>query len=264
MIGASSAAYEFAVDGTMKITPHGHPPLTCSLHVFVRDCQWAVFRIWEGSTNRFVTEVSDDGDYVYLLDWIETNSARFRTGDYSGALPNSFVGQIHPAHFPFGLPQTEAVALFYAYASSCYLDTHTNGIIGPIPFSANDLPLSYEGAYARIVRETSPSHLPVEIAFLRSLEFGTNAILRTSDFTKVAGARVPRKVSLTRYSQDLTGELADYQFSATRVSRRCSLKVFTPRLPGTAVVTDYRGPHILRDDSRSLWPATNWPSFPPN
>ena len=265
-----SFSYEFEVDGTMIDSPSGHPPFSCSLQIYVRDCQWAVFQIWEDPTNRIVTEISDDGDSVYMLERIETNSGVFMPDDYSKALPNSFNGQIHPAHFPFGILNTEAVTLFYAYASSCYLDAHTNQMIGSIRFQPNDQRESDLGAYrdvdARITRDLPPMGLPRQIVFLGNLLYETmlyetNAVLSATEFTNVAGVQVPLNVSLLRNSLNKTGILMTYEFQATRISEKCPLKSFKPLLPSGTYVTDYRVPHFLASDPGSYRPMANgWPA----
>ena len=259
-----SFSYEFEVDGTMIDSPGDHPPFSCSLQIYVRDCQWAVFQIWENPTNRIVTEISDDGDSVYMLERIETNSGVFMPDDYSKALPGGFHGQIHPAHFPFGTLNTEAVTLFYAYASSCYLDAHTNQMIDSIPLQSND-PQSHPGVYAgvgaRITRDSPPLGLPRQIIFLRNLQYETNAVLSASEFTNVAGVQVPQKVSLVRYSSNKNEILMTYEFQATRISEKCPLKSFKPLLPTGTHVTDYRVPHFLASDPGSYRPMTNgWPA----
>jgi hypothetical protein len=260
--GARSLAYEFEVDGTMKASPSGYPPFSCSMQIYVRDCQWAVFQIWESPTNQILREISDDGDCVYALNHIETNAGNFSPDDDSRAFPNSWTGEIYPAHFPFGILNTEAIALFYAYASSCYLDAHPNQVIGSIRFQPRDTPRTYEGAHALITRSSPPLRLPSKIIFFPEFQYVTNAVLSTSEFTNIANVQVPLKVSLVRYFQNKTNILTTYEFQVTRISEKCALKSFKPRLPSGAYVTDYRVPHFLASDPGSLRKMTNgWPAM---
>jgi len=130
-------------------------------------------------------------------------------------------------------------------------------MIGSIRFQPRDEPRSYEGTYALITRSSPPLRLPSKIIFLPEFQNVTNAVLSTSEFTNLAGVQVPLKVSLVRYFQNKTNILTTYEFQATRISEKCPLKSFKPRLPSRAYVTDYRFPHFLASDPGSFRQMTN-------
>jgi hypothetical protein len=249
-----SFAHQFELEGTMTYTWQDHVQMLYSMQVYVQDCQWAIFKTYNWTTNRLVTEMSSDGSFIYCLDRIETNTGTVRPEDYTEAYPNSLIGQIQSVDFPFGTLNTEGITLFYAYASSCYLNTHTNHVIGSIPFNPQSLQRNEaEGEYAKITRGEQPLELPTEISFLAPFQPGTNAVLTTSEFTNFANVQIPMRVSVVHGP-------TTYEFHAARVSDTCSLKSFKPELPHGAYVTDFRVPHFLGSDPGSFRMATNgWP-----
>jgi len=257
---ARSFGHQFEVDGIMTASPEGCRPFSCSIRLFVRDDQWAVFQIWEDPTNRIVTEISDDGEYVYELHGAETNAGDFMPDDHSKLMPYRWSGEIHPQHFPFEILNTEAITLFYAYASSGYLDGHTNQIINSIPFQPGDETRNHEGAYAFITRSSPPLRLPSRIIFRAEFQYVTNAIFNASGFTNVADVQVPIKVSLARFLPGTSEPLMTFEFRATRISEKCPLKSFKPALPDGTYVTDFRVRHFLASDPGRLRATTNgWP-----
>jgi len=246
---------EFEMAGTMTASPEGQKAFSCSMQIYVRDCQWAIFQVWQDSTNRSVTEVSDDGENVYLLNRFETNSRPFLPEDWSTAAPNGWSGQVHPAHFPFKILNTEVISLFYGYASSCYLDQHTNQVINLIPFQHGDESRSPAGAFAFITRSAPPLRLPGRIVFRNEFQYDTNAILESTSFTNIANLQIPLKVSLVRYLPHTTNILETFVFQANRVTEKCSLKSFKPALPGRALVTDYRNGSQASPQMTDGWPV---------
>jgi len=258
---ARSFGRQFEVDGIMTALPEGHQPFSCSMRLYFQDDRWAVFQIWEDPTNRIVTEISDDGDYVYELNGAETNTGVFMPDDHSKTM-SRWSGEIHPQHFPFEILNTEAITLFYAYASSRYLDEHTNQVINSIPFQPGDETRNHEGTYAFITRSSPPLRLPSKIIFRAEFQYTTNAIFNASEFTKVADMQVPMKVSLARFLPGTSEALITYEFRATRVSGQCPLKSFKPALPDGAYVTDFRVRHFLASDPGSFRATTNgWPAM---
>lgn len=260
-----SFGHQFEVDGIMKASPEGGQPFSCSLQFYAQDDRWAAFQIWENPTNRIITEISDDGEYVYKITRAETNAGDFMPDDLSKALPGSWGGEIHPKHFPFKILNTEVVTLFYAYASSGYLDSHTNQMINPIPAQIGDEGKNPIGVHAAITRSAPPLRLPSRIIFQAEFQYVTNTIFTASGYTNIAGVQIPTKVSLARYLPDGANIVIAYEFQATRISEKCSLKSFKPPLPGHALVTDFRVRHFFASDPGSLRVTTNgWPAIQTN
>ncbi len=115
----------------MEVKSERFPAFSSKLRVYVRDCQWAIFQTWETATNKLITEMSDDGTNIYVLEHQEARDAgASATAAEWPVDPFSWLGEIHPSGFPYRRLNTEIGILFYAYASSCYLDSLTNEMIG--------------------------------------------------------------------------------------------------------------------------------------
>lgn len=243
-LSSSLFAHEFEVDGTMRITPTGYPAFSHSIHIYVRDCQWAIFRVLEDSTYRTVVEISDDGDNIYKLTRVETKNGSFSPDDYANVIPNSLLaGEIHPSGFPFRMLEIESITLYYAYASSCYLDSLTNQIIGSIMLSPSELQSGDERSQALITRGSPPLRLPSKIIFWDDTRKWTNPIFSASEYTNFGNAQIPSRVSLFQYYQGETNILETFEFHATRILDTCSLKSFRPLLSNGALIADYRFSH---------------------
>jgi hypothetical protein len=243
-VSLSLWARGFEVVGIMEIKPTGHPTFSHLMQIFVQDRQWAVFRIIENVTNRTVVEISDDGTNIYNLTHLEPKAIGISPLE-SYSLSNCMAaGEIHPTGFPFRMLETESVSLFYAYASTYYLDTHTNQMIGSIILQPSDLHDGDKLSDVLLERTEAPLYLPREITFIDKAANWTNCILRCKDFTNIVGMQIPLEVSLERFYRDKTNILQTFTFHATKVYGECSLGSFTPSINSNGVfVCDYRFSH---------------------
>ncbi|HTL56836.1 MAG TPA: hypothetical protein VL361_14240 [Candidatus Limnocylindrales bacterium] len=242
---------EFEVDGVMTVEqpqfafPPGGGP--ARFQVSVRGCQWAVRHIREtiirGTTERnaglLVTETSDNGTNIHLVQHLEEKTSDSLSYDSTRALSNSSWAQIHPSGFPRWIVEPEMVCLFYAYASSCYFDSVTNNLLDPVSFSPMDLRWAKARQRAVFRRHSGSAGLPVQICFLDDSGPGTNATLISSSFTNISGFQIPLRVVYTRY--DAGGEpRIIYEFQGTGVKANRATVSFNPELPAGTWVSDYR------------------------
>jgi len=225
----------------MEITPHRYniPKFSCKTRVFFRDCQWAVFTIWETSTNRIIQEMSDDGTNIYLVSRIEKLENNWMWTD----VPNSWVGSIHRSGFPRFALQTVEEILFYAYTSTCYLNSVSNGFVDPIKFEPDDLFEGDKRVKAEIKYSNGSIRLPQEIYFSPRRLGETNIILRVNTITNIGKLQIPLELSLTRFASDDWKPLIDYSFKLISAAPSCSLESFKPSISSTALVSDYRFSH---------------------
>jgi hypothetical protein len=267
----NACAHEYELNGVMTDEPAGHPPFACNMHVYVRDCRWAIFQTWESPTNRIVTQMSDDGTNIYTLDHVETPSLK----NGWEAMPNSYVGNIYPSGFPYRVVRTEIVALFYAYASSCYLDSVTNGLLGPIKFHPGQLMMGDARVSVNLYRNSFPPRLPECICFLNiegSKVQWTNVVLRAFDFTNLGSIQIPSAVELIRYRPKQATIFTRYEFRVTNILDQCSLKSFTPFLPAHSFVEDNRfatgradvPPITYGQTTNSQWPTVDEAKLQPS
>lgn len=238
IICKGEAEYEFELNGVMEIIPHRYniPAFSCKMRVCCRDCQWAISKIWETKTNRIVQEMSDDGTNIYSLTHIE---ALKNTWIWT-AIPNSWVAQIHRSGFPRYALQTEEAMLFYAYASTCYLDSVTNSFIDPIKFEPNDLLEGDKRVKGVIIYSSARIRLPQQLCFLSVQETRTNAVLNANNITNIGMIQIPLEVSLRRFALDDGTPLIDYMFKVDNLTQHCKIESFKVRLPSAALVSDYR------------------------
>ena len=235
----NSGEYEFELEGVMSDEPAGHTAFTCNMHVAVCDCRWAIFQTWESPTNRIITELSDDGTNIYQLDHIEKPSVN----NGWEPMPNSYVGNLYPTGFPLTVLDPENVILFYAYASSCYLDSVTNGLLAPIRLGPGPSMTGNARVPDNLFRNPSSPRLPGRICFLEIHDLGvqwTNAILSTFDSTNLGSIKIPSRVEFVSYRANPARIVTRYAFHATNFLNHCSLQSFTPVLAGRAVVEDNR------------------------
>lgn len=237
----AETGYEFELSGIMEISPHRYeiPSFSCKMRVCCRDCQWAIFKIWETKTNRIIQETSDDGTNIYSITHVEDLRNNWIWTD----IPNSWVAQIHRSGFPRYVLQTEEVMLFYAYASSCYLNSLTNSFFDPIKFEPNDLLEGNVRVKGVIKYGPAPVRLPQELYFLSVREYKTNAVLSASNITNIGRIQIPLDVSLRRFVLDADKPLIDYTFKVDKLSLTCNVDSFKPRLPSNVLVSDYRFSH---------------------
>jgi hypothetical protein len=256
----ASAVVEFEVQGVMQITPHRTKAnsTTCRMRLFCRDCQWAITQTWEVGTNRVVRQMSDDGKNIYIIEHIEALLPNAETE----AIPNSWVAQIHRSGFPCWVLETEAITLFYAYASTCYLDTIKSDLIDPIKVQPSDLLYGNRRVKAWVARNHDSPRLPNLIGFFDYSSKLTNTVLRAESFTNIAGFQLPNRCLLRRYDPRNGKKLIDYEFHADELNGRCSMQSFTLNLPKNTYVSDYRFSHgeayvpaIVHPSASGGWPT---------
>jgi hypothetical protein len=244
LLTVDAAAYEFEVHGTMEYAPMGFPAVNCSFHIYVKNCSWAIYEVFDHPGYRIINETSEDGENIYRLDHITTNvTTHFEPTDYAGLNPMSLSGEIHPSGFPFRILDSETIALFYVYASGCYLDKATNQIIGSIMFSPNDLGKEDAQSLASIDRGTSVPRLPVQLVFFGDDTNQITAVLKTTAYTNLDGMHLPLSMTLLRFFHHQTKVLSTYNFQVGTISDVCTLSNFSAPFPGRAVVSDYRLAH---------------------
>jgi hypothetical protein len=240
-IAADALEKQFEVEGVMTITSQtGNPsPFSCLLRVSYRDCHWAVFQTWEYPTNRYVKEISDDGDYIYSMDHFETNDVTGPNSRSWKPMENSWNGGIYPGGFPRWTLAPEISIVFYAYASACYLNSVTNLLIDPIRFQPREMDDGDQLVSAKVTRNSDSLRLPKEILFSSLDGRRTNAIFTSSNLVKVGGIDVPMHIRVDRYATD--GRLlVVYSFRATNVDAGCSVTSFKIPITNRTLVSDYR------------------------
>jgi hypothetical protein len=261
--GEYCRAQSFEIGGTMTITPRRYsiPPYSLRVWVALSYTNWAVTQVWETkSTNRYVTEVSDDGRWLYKVDHWEPKANAFRLRDYSNCISNSWVSQIFVSGPPAYLMDGESSILYYAFASRSYLGSLTNHLAIPIKFTPEFFEEGARPAPVSINRHKDAFGFPERISFLTYDGKGTNAVLEASKWTSLEGGEVPMTVIVTQYASD-GGELCIYRFNGDRLSNRSGLTNFTPRLPATAVISDFRFSHGNAYVPPLVFFSNGWPSI---
>jgi hypothetical protein len=262
-LGWRLKAAEFEVAGVMKVDPITFKPFSSKFRICVRGCNWAIFQTWESPTNKIIIEMSDDGNNIFELQHIEIP---MENGDWMPA-SNSYVGSLYPSGFPYRVLDTEIVALFYAYASTCYLNSVTNQLLGPIKFEPRDLVWGDASVSAIYERNPYSPNLPAQIVFLNhysAKERWTNAVFSASDFTNVSGLTIPEAVSLIRYHANEGRVYTKYEFQVSSVINKCYIDTFTPDLTKRAFVQDQRFSRgVAQVPSITYGVLTNgvWPSL---
>jgi hypothetical protein len=192
-------AAEFEVNGVMIYQRDGKPEFPYDMRISVRDCKWSIVQRSMLGTNkmqRIQTELTYDGTNIYNLSHVE----RQVENEAWQVVSNSYAASLYSGEFPFRNLDPEIVLLFYAYASTCYLDTVTNNQTGPIKFQPRDLEMGNATVYSELDREVLPPMLPKRISFFLGPTRGwTNANLVSGDFTNVGGLTIPATVSLEHY-----------------------------------------------------------------
>jgi hypothetical protein len=251
------SAVGFQVEGTMTIAAKNPAiaPLVCKMRVEYKDCRWAISQVWEKPSYRITRRMTDDLQAIYVVSQIESNSA------YGWIeVTNSHVAAVHGPGFPHRMLASEMVILFYAYASSCYLNSSASPYLGNIKFQPSDWEQGDRLARVTIRRNDGPLQLPVEICFLNLAETKTNALLVTSAFTNLGGIHVPAKVLLTRFTDE--GEvLGTYAFDATVLRTVSETETFRPTLASGTLVEDHRFSHgKAYVPPIAHGPVNDWPS----
>jgi len=262
-IDARSFGAEFEVYGNIKYSPSGYSPYYFFYHVYVNDCKWAIFLVSDLASSRRVEEFSSDGDYIYTLDHQDTNlTASFQLGNYASANQNSWIGNLYRPGFPFKVLESEVTMLFYSYASSCYLNSSSNGMIGSVLFQPNDLKRGDSLSPALVIKSHSPPFLPDRIVWFDDLKKHQTCLLEVSAFTNVDGMQLPASVSLLRFFEDKTNILSTFESHVSNVKSFCSLQFFKPEIPGRCFIMDNRfSPPELNAPPIIEITTNTWPSI---
>jgi hypothetical protein len=236
-------AREFETEGVMNIIPlvHGIKPFSCQMRVYYRDCQWKIEQIWENPTNRIIEEMVDDGTNLYVLDHSEVPAPNAASSNGWRALTNSWIGQIHRHGYPERSYSPEKEMLFYGFASSCYLDSITNGLVDPIKFEPDQLRDGDQRVSANVTRNRDNFMLPAKVYFLGE-QNRTNAFLNASTNIYMKGGAIPQTLELTRYIEE-GKPLIIYRFVVAKAVEQCPVESFTPKLSEYTLISDYRFSH---------------------
>ena len=270
----SCCGNEFEVDGSITNMPTGYHSFSFSYQVYVKGCSWSIFLISETVSNRIVQEYSYDGSYVYKLSHIETNlSEPFQPDNIAAAFGNSWIGQIHPAGFPFRILDPDAISLFYAYCSSCYLDSITNDMIGAILFQPNELAVGDLLSHSLVIRGDMPLRLPKTIDLFSVDHAFKTCEFNVSECTNVDRMELPLSFSLLHYFRNETNVLTQFDNHVAHIRDTCSLTTFTPYFPAKLYVLDYRFSEsdvfvpaiteVVTGEWPSMFEATLQPSYGP-
>ncbi len=260
---AVASAVEFEVDGVMSINSRSYGILPSrQMHISYHDCKWSILQMRETTTNRWVLELSDDGEYIYQTSHVERKVAASLVDNSSNRQPNSLTAQIFRKSFPDRILAPEIVMLFYAYAASCYLDSRTNQWLDPIKFQPHDLDRGDQCVKAFISRNPDSLRLPRAIWFLYADHDRTNAILEASNFTNLGTFQIPSKVVLTRFASSDQKPLVVFDFQVNGIQGKCNPDSFRPGLPEGAYVEDHRFsrgqalvPPVVHGRVSSGWPT---------
>jgi hypothetical protein len=276
-LSGDAPCHEFHVAGSLNIRyarswSEAH---TCQMELDYRECQWRVVQTWASATNRIVVSMSDDTRALYTLTHVERLTPGIGNGRSATILPNSRVAAMEQSGFPYRTFNPEIEFLFYAYLSSCYLNSVSDGRAAPIKCGASDLLMGDARVPIKVERHPEAPQLPVRLTLYHAASDNTNAVIEASGFMNVGGAMLPASVVLRRYAHNRDALIALYEFKAEIMRSHTAIRSFTPEFPSKALVADHRFsrgqadvPPITYGFVTAGWPseteATNHPTFQGN
>ena len=228
-------------------------------------CRW-----WMklGSQNPKVYDyqiVSSDGENTYLLlDYETRHSLEAEQGRAAKNVGDAAVISGNIPCFPLS---EEAGAIWIAFASACYFESHAAEQLYEVPFSdyiSSDTVLAGQRPIverAKMLPFRSSPHLPRSLAYYTeklaeqysvTVPLGlarafTNVVYEAIAYTNVDGFKFPTGaiLSIFRPNPRQTGAIIPqlclkFQMSITNVALGTSLESFRPQLPGNTVVNEQR------------------------
>jgi hypothetical protein len=249
VLAASLGAQDFELHGTMKHTQwDGRPIPPSQISVSCSGSNWFIKEVTPTAVGTnlnpatpdpgillAVDELACDGTNIYQLMHFESDAPPGMNDKKNmGLVTYSWTGKMMLPGFPvyaFGLVSK---VIFYAYASSAYLDSsETRKIHGIEVLEEADIRVD-----AEVVRLQDALRLPKEILF-PGPNGSTNASVRSSNFTNLINFEVPLSVEYTDY---VDGQpLRSHRFEVTDITPGCARKSFVPRpVKANISINDYR------------------------
>lgn len=279
-IPSASGAQGFKVEGTVrrvvlepKTGAEKITPKTTRFSVTVRDCEWLIRTINDGSISDY-TEAGTDGTNTYvltsLLGAVEKQMALGKPLGSNIATAYVVPGTIPPNYLDRVLP-----TVWLAFASSCVLDTITNHELPALEaaqtLSPDLLASTMTASYQRLTiapflpknisyfnegtksywedAEYGPwTHPPEVIPYASPYDQGfTNRVYSVSVTTNVGGLAIPCISTLCTYvpthggtnSSDLALK-SSHEIRVTNVMLNTIPTALVPKVPGRTAVSDYR------------------------
>lgn len=250
---AGSTPTEYEATGSLFVryplqTVFGGDDRSYRFVVRVRGCEWSARlepvaweKLEEGEVVPDYIAAASDGTLFYKVTSVGTAARRARRG----VTANTAIAVRGPGSTPYAI-EDEIIALYYAFASHCYLANLTNSLVYPFRGA-----LGFDHQLSDDIRnralwelQPAPPGLPRYIVTTSTAGY-TNAVLTTSVFTNVSGLRLPKQSSVRFLDANLQGstngsplvwkELAVIVEAAGRSSTTIS---FVPELPTGASVQD--------------------------
>ncbi len=248
-LGGIVAAQDFELHGTMKHTlSNGTTIPPSQISVSCSGSNWFIKRVTPATANTnlnpatpdlgillAIDELACDGTNIYELMHFESD-APLGVNDKKniGFVTNSWTGKMMLPGFPVYAFHVISKVIFYAYASSAYLDSSVIGKIHRIEMGEEaDIRVN-----AEVVRLQDALRLPKEILF-REPGGPTRASIRSSNFTNLNNFEIPLSVEFEQYAHGQ--EVATHRFEVTSITPGCARKSFAPRPPKENIsINDYR------------------------
>jgi hypothetical protein len=219
--------------------------------------------------------MTDDAQTIYTLTHVEQLSPEAGNDSLASILTNSWVATMERSGFPYRTFNPEIEFLFYAYLSSCYLDSLSDRHAAPIKFGPSDMLMGDAKVPIEVERHSQPPHLPTRLFLFSPAGDRTNAVIQAWGFTNVAGVVLPCHVVLKRLKHGGDSILAIYEFKAEVLRSETAVASFTPQFPPRALVADHRFskgkadvPPVTYGIRTGDWPseseARNHPAFRAN